>query len=421
MALPDSASCRYYVIGLAACADRRSRLVRRLVHHGLMDRTTFLDAIPVASPVIDWFESGVATGDKRSNRGEHACFLTHLKALRAFVDSGASSGIILEDDAMLRNDFSSRLESIHPWMDLPLIMLTYMTSTWTGISKIHPTVAPSNHTSSEMFTITPTVFGAVGYWIRRDYAQTCLDRLDRPLRFISDPFVTSELITRLSGGGFVSPPLVIEEAVYSTLRQGNDLQVHRRYFSHFGFDNYSAGDDHDVTKLWVELGSGCPNVPVIHPPLQPSCRPNPGTFQIQIVAIVVGLEMDSGPTCSSSIYSWLRHHDIPIVAIPHVESTSPIVVWYSRQSMVSSEVRARRLSMLGGLRLGRSMNQPSHYLVIYSNQADPESIQASIQDRLASSWIEAPVGVEMLDWPTMLVSASQARCLLRHLDRPGRI
>jgi glycosyl transferase family 25 len=45
-------------------------------------------------------------------RGEIACYLSHLRALQAFLSSDASYGLILEDDAVLVDGFKDKLNAI---------------------------------------------------------------------------------------------------------------------------------------------------------------------------------------------------------------------------------------------------------------------------------------------------------------------
>lgn len=248
----------YYVINLPRCSDRKERILHRLHHHKIADLTSFIDAVDRDSPLLDWFEDGLLF-PYRSTRAEHACFLSHIKALRAFVaDPHAEEAIILEDDAMLHNDFNERLEYVLTRKgDAEMLMLCFLAASWEGVKKIQEEeLLPASPIPNppDFFSIAPKIFGAVGYWISKDYAHLCLARLDRSLRQISETFVTSELITRLSNGYFISPPLIIEEAIYSTLRQGNDLDVHRKFFSHFGLENYSSAEREDIKNLWKPIG-----------------------------------------------------------------------------------------------------------------------------------------------------------------------
>lgn len=44
--------------------------------------------------------------------GEYGCYLSHLKALQAFLDSGAEKGVIAEDDILFPADFPARLQAV---------------------------------------------------------------------------------------------------------------------------------------------------------------------------------------------------------------------------------------------------------------------------------------------------------------------
>lgn len=254
-----SSRLHYYVINLPQCYDRKDRLTHRLKYHDILEATTFIDAVDRKSPLVEWFEEGI-THPYRSSRSEHACFLSHIKALRAFVaDPNVDEAIIMEDDAMLHNDFKNHLNHIlsrKPKADL--IMLSYLAASWDGVFKVpDDQLLPSEKylaNPPEFFTITPKIFNALGYWLNKDYAYYCLARLDKSLRQISEDFVTSELITRLSGGFFISPPLIIEEGVYSTLRQGDDLAVHRKFYAHFGIENYSNAELVQIQDIWKPIG-----------------------------------------------------------------------------------------------------------------------------------------------------------------------
>lgn len=44
--------------------------------------------------------------------GEYGCYISHLKALRAFLDDGAPYGLILEDDVVFEADSSARIDAV---------------------------------------------------------------------------------------------------------------------------------------------------------------------------------------------------------------------------------------------------------------------------------------------------------------------
>ena|SRR5437868_8461939 len=209
-----------YVVSLPQAQARRDRLTARLQHHNLDKQTIWVDAIYKTSPLIDWINLGAP---QRERRGEWGCFLSHLKAIRQFVASDNATAIILEDDAMLHNDFSkmfSQLMQENPAGNELIMLCTF---------NMNP--ANAQPVAPHLYTIHDLSMGAQGYWLTRQYAARCLEMFDRAPHLISNPWVTSELITITSGGLFAEPPLIIEEAVHSYLQLGDCLQYHRDYFA----------------------------------------------------------------------------------------------------------------------------------------------------------------------------------------------
>ena len=92
-----------YCINLAASADRRRRMERRLRHHNLLSRTSFVPA--------------VASADLPPGSGgaERAIFLSHVAALEAFLadePDGSRGAIVCEDDVLLHDEWHVRLAAV---------------------------------------------------------------------------------------------------------------------------------------------------------------------------------------------------------------------------------------------------------------------------------------------------------------------
>lgn len=238
---------KYYVVNLPRCTDRKERISKRLSYHGILDKTTFVDAIDKSSPLIDWFEKS-AGPVYVSTRAEHACFLSHLKAIKTFLnDPNSTEGIIFEDDAMPHNNFIEKLNYIlEIKRDAPLVMLCSYISGTQGMREIRL----GNDNNIKFFTIGPMTYGCQAYWISKKYAQECVNKFDRPLRYISHPRITSEIITQHSLGFGFFPLLVIEEAVYSNIQPEGQMESHRKYYKQFGIQNYSIAEDLDISLLW---------------------------------------------------------------------------------------------------------------------------------------------------------------------------
>lgn len=232
-----------YCINLRSSSGRRARSVRRFRHHRL--GVTIVTAIPRTSPLVEYYAYGVTPADNRSKQlGEIACYASHLKAIRQFLHDGGDEAFICEDDVLLHNDFAAR------WADVvanrppgtPLVTLTYMMTQWETME--WRGVTPHRH---NLISVDPIhTWGAQMYWITRDYAlQVLLDR-DRPFSRVTGSEITSESIIRSSSGLMVYPPLVIEDGIDSD-REPDDLPFHHPHFHHWGYSNYTATEDADVS------------------------------------------------------------------------------------------------------------------------------------------------------------------------------
>jgi len=211
----------------------------RFAAAGVLDQVRFVQAIDGTSARID--EELERTGspaltDRR--RAEIGCTLSHLKALREFVDSSESlvgGAVIFEDDVLLHREWDERLRGVlanlpegapvcalahtaFGWKDLP----------WTGVDPAARNLVP----------MEGGLWGAHAYWISRRHAKWILrEHEGRP---IGDNFVAEFLVWRR--GGFVArPPLAIEEGTVSTIgRHDFELQARTAGVTRWGAENYLA-------------------------------------------------------------------------------------------------------------------------------------------------------------------------------------
>lgn len=245
---------KIFVLSLTNCKDRKERIITRLKYHNLLEETTFVEAVSPNSQELKDFEKD-NTIPRISNRLEHCCFLSHIKGLRAFVESGKEKGMIFEDDAMPHNNFSKLLKEIlEVWDKLPyviindtagkvnLILTSPYVNSWDNVRLLN--------NNPQICSMTSRIFGTVSYIITREWAQECLSRFDKPLKDLPDERITSEVVPILARGAFCIPPLVIEESIYSIVQSKDQLNNHRKYFSNFGIENYLAAEEEDVRKKW---------------------------------------------------------------------------------------------------------------------------------------------------------------------------
>lgn len=112
----------YFVINLPSAGERRAFMLEQAEKFGL--HLNFVSAVS-GKELTD--EERLHFDRERSDRympecisdNEIACALSHRKALKAFLDSGAAYGVIFEDDALLMPHFSAAMEELlhrlHGW------------------------------------------------------------------------------------------------------------------------------------------------------------------------------------------------------------------------------------------------------------------------------------------------------------------
>jgi len=218
---------------------------RRLRHHGLLGRTTFVEALPADSPLVDERLADLpadATDPRR--RAEAACLASHLRAIRTFLERTPEStqgAIVCEDDALPHNDWDRRFPELLDNLpaDAPLCALSYHLSSWDGVLW-----AGRQPERQNLCTFVPqTTWGAVAYWISRRYAAAVIDRWDLAFRHLP-PDYRSELIVQWSGGYLSYPLLVLEDAIDSEIRSQREvLEYHVPFLAAWGYENFSACED----------------------------------------------------------------------------------------------------------------------------------------------------------------------------------
>ncbi len=214
----------------------------RFAHHGLTPAVSFVQAIDRADPEIDRVAVGFDLPD--SERAAVACLRSHLSALRRFLDetdpATTPAAIVCEDDILLHNDFATRWEATLANLpdDAPLVALGYLVWHWVDYRW-----AGRDRERENLATLHPTyTWGNQAYWITRAEAARALAAFDRPLTEVPHP-VFSEAIIRGSGGYIAYPPLVLEEALESTIAADDERLAHHRIAqSGFPASEYTAAE-----------------------------------------------------------------------------------------------------------------------------------------------------------------------------------
>ncbi len=130
-----------------------------------------------SGPAMYWPEVG-----RYFVAGEIACYLSHGRALQAFVDSGADAALIFEDDAEIDEDIADVIDVIHRLPRARIVKLE-------GIQASYETNYPVARIGERnvMMMLKPST-GAAGYYINRAGAEQILPRLF-PIREPFDAFL----------------------------------------------------------------------------------------------------------------------------------------------------------------------------------------------------------------------------------------
>ena len=230
----------FFCIHVRTAEDRRSHMEVQFQKIYAQAHVTFIDALtPDAAEVMDHYGVGFPSNAPHS-AAMVACFASHLKALRAFVEETTDPyAIICEDDICFRRDFAAAFERVWNNMpkDCPLVALSYwherdeMTPmTWAGLEPSRQNLAPLGDTA-----------GALLYLISRSWATEALQRFDRPFKDVQAPMRTSEAITLASRGLLAHPLLAIERPINTSLINPTDpghIAKHIRFFQRWGHDNF---------------------------------------------------------------------------------------------------------------------------------------------------------------------------------------
>lgn len=218
-------------------SPRRENAIKRLNHLGL--DFGIIDAVPANSEEVERVRDGwTDPHEYKVMNTEIACLISHLKALRYIREYKLEEAIILEDDAVFRNNFTTLLnDKLVEMRKFPLVMLNRYITDWKGIK----------FTSSEgLYTITKNVYSATGYYIKHTYALEALILYDKPFIQLNPSMrMTSEAITIYSDGVFFNEPLIIEECKDSNIN-GN---------LHCKIPYYKTNDLRNFVELEREIGN----------------------------------------------------------------------------------------------------------------------------------------------------------------------
>jgi glycosyl transferase family 25 len=102
-----------FVINLDSSSDRWGFIKESFASTGLqLHRISAVNGRELSLPIKGYSESRFRMFHGRlTNKGAIGCYLSHIKALKAFLDSHDDYGLVLEDDVRPTADFMAALES----------------------------------------------------------------------------------------------------------------------------------------------------------------------------------------------------------------------------------------------------------------------------------------------------------------------
>ncbi len=239
-----------YCINVRLSEERRERMMKRFIKSGLHEKAKFIEAVELDTNLFDYYYDkdsyyGIHEDNIEAEKRVASCLASHLKAIRFFLSESKDKeyAIICEDDVQLHNNFIEKFNDV--WNNMPdncpLISLGYLIWHWEDLEW-----AGKNIDIENISTMNWDTWGTQMYLISTEYAKKVLELYDRPFENIeldkedNNAIVTSELITRNSGGYISYPPLVLEEIGPSEItgETAEDMN-HHEALKDFDYDMYS--------------------------------------------------------------------------------------------------------------------------------------------------------------------------------------
>ncbi len=246
-----------FCINLKESVNRRDRMIQRFRFHHLLDQVTFIEGVSKNDPLIDFYCPELLFIKDDPRRPIIGCLGSHLKAIKRFLQSDKDGAIVCEDDILPHNNFLNLLQKIlsNKPDDATLISLGYIIVNW--INKEGQPNFPWSGKDSSLKDLCKIhldhTWGTQMYWISRKYGQKVIKKYDHPHKYIKG-YTTSETIVRFSKGLISYPPLAIEDAVESLIRDQPEMEYHIKVFGQWDYFKYADCEEGDhISPLYHRL------------------------------------------------------------------------------------------------------------------------------------------------------------------------
>ena len=220
---------KIYCINLLSRPDRKNRMKSQFTTRGLIDKIEFINAVT----------KNQFNNNNDLTNAQHACFTSHLKALKTFLDTDEESCIVCEDDLLIHKNFINLCSELIDNLpnNIKLCLLSYLP---TNIKLFK--AAGKNPSLNNVYYAGPkSTWGTQMYYITRIYAKECIQAYDKP-GFGMDG-ASSEAITRFVESYVVPVPLALEDCISSNIGNGSYMNYHILVFKKHNYFNYSMKGD----------------------------------------------------------------------------------------------------------------------------------------------------------------------------------
>lgn len=227
-----------YCINLKSREDRKFRMENRFKYRDL--KFKFVEAVNKNSSILNYYDEDIMNkldiNGGCSMRATVACFASHLKAIRTFLESNEDEALICEDDVIPHNNFSEKFLEVRKCFpnNCSLVSFSYFPCDNAKYVKISETLYSMGLNN---------IWGTQLYWISKRYALACLKLYDKPGFGIDEKLKTSEIILQRSNGCVVIPMLAIEDCIDSDIRDDANSFSHIINFGNENYDYFSLGED----------------------------------------------------------------------------------------------------------------------------------------------------------------------------------
>jgi len=204
------------LINLDSAIERRAAMSRQLQRLGLDFHRVGVDLRAVragdAPARIAALFPQYSFDRERLSMAEIGCWLSHLSAWRALLDSGQSSCTVIEDDLRLLPDFARAHAALAQRDDFDVV---YLGTSSRNVSQRR------RRDVNGLWVHEPVgvIFNTWGYNLRREYAQRFFDAGPRLLRLPIDHYLGGKARAARPRIGVVQPTVLVEDPVLGPASQ----------------------------------------------------------------------------------------------------------------------------------------------------------------------------------------------------------